>query len=84
LEIFGDPLKRLWNNCIFTFCSVPEFHRQMFSVVVTSSEEMRAEWLKKVEELVEQYFPTEQSVKYANSPERRAGLRHLSLPVDMN
>jgi NAD(P)H dehydrogenase (quinone) len=43
--VFGDPLENLWKNCIFSFCGVQAFHRRMFSVVVTSTEEERKEWL---------------------------------------
>ena len=56
-EIFGDPLENLWKTCIFSFCGVPEFHRRMFSVVVTSTEEERRGWLGEVRELVNTLFP---------------------------
>jgi NAD(P)H dehydrogenase (quinone) len=56
-EIFGDPLERLWKDCIFTFCGVPEFRRRMFSVIVTSSEEQRKMWLGDVRKMVREIFP---------------------------
>jgi NAD(P)H dehydrogenase (quinone) len=56
-EVFGDSLENLWKNCILAFCGVPEFHRRMFSVVVTSTEEERREWLKEVEKTIERIFP---------------------------
>ena len=43
--VFGDPLEVLWRRCIFDLCGVPAFYRKMFSVVVTSTPEQRAEWL---------------------------------------
>ena len=56
-EVFGDPLQRLWQNCIFDLCGVSTFFREMFTVVVTSSHAERAGWLKKVEEIVNRFFP---------------------------
>lgn len=44
-EIFGDPLETTWKNCIFGLCGVQKFHRRMFNVVVTSSDEKRRKWL---------------------------------------
>ena len=57
MSIFGDPLEDLWKNCIFGLCGVKNFHRRMFSVVVTSTQEQRTTWLKEVEEVVDKYFP---------------------------
>lgn len=51
-EAFGDPLETLWKNCIFGLCGVNNFRRRMFGVVVTSSLEERAEWLKEVEKTI--------------------------------
>jgi len=56
-EVFEDPLQLLWKNCIFDLCGVPVFHREMFTVVVTSTYEERQAWLAKVEQIVNQYFP---------------------------
>jgi len=56
-EVFGDPLERLWNDCIFSFCGVPVVHRRMFAVVVTSTAEERAGWLAEAAALTRQYFP---------------------------
>ena len=56
-EVFGDPLQRLWQNCIFDLCGVSTFFREMFTVVVTSSHAERAGWLKKVEEIINRFFP---------------------------
>jgi NAD(P)H dehydrogenase (quinone) len=56
-EVFGDPLQLIWKNCIFELCGVPDFHREMFRVVITSTEEMRKEWLKRVEEIISGIFP---------------------------
>ena len=58
-EVFGDPLENLWNNCIFAFCGVPEFHRRMFAVVVTSIDEKRREWLREAGDMTERLFSKE-------------------------
>ncbi len=59
-RVFGDPLETLWKNCIFSLCGVETFYREMFGVVVTSSPEQRAEWLKRVREAVAHYFPRQE------------------------
>ena len=56
-EVFGDPLQLLWKNCIFDLCGVKDFHREMFTVVVTSTLEERRGWLKQVQTVVNNYFP---------------------------
>jgi NAD(P)H dehydrogenase (quinone) len=58
-EVFGDSLENLWKNCIFAFCGIREFHRRMFSVVVTSTREERVAWLNEVRELTQRIFPGE-------------------------
>lgn len=56
-EVFGDPLERIWKDCIVTFCGVPVFYRRMFGVVVTSTEEQRKAWLVEVRNLTLNTFP---------------------------
>lgn len=56
-EVFGDPLERLWKDCIFSFCGVPVFRRQMFGVIVTSTEEQRKAWLDEVRGITRGMFP---------------------------
>ncbi|MDD1654788.1 MAG: NAD(P)H-dependent oxidoreductase [Methanomicrobiales archaeon] len=56
-EVFGDPLERIWKDCIASFCGVPLFYRRMFGVIVTSTEEQRKEWLSEVRERVRLTFP---------------------------
>jgi NAD(P)H dehydrogenase (quinone) len=56
-SVFGDPLETLWKNCVFGLCGVKTFYRETFSVVVTSTMEQRQEWLAKVREVVQRYFP---------------------------
>jgi putative NADPH-quinone reductase len=57
LDVFGDPLERLWKDCICTFCGIPVCHRRMFGVIVTSTEEQRKMWLAEAEELTRRTFP---------------------------
>jgi NAD(P)H dehydrogenase (quinone) len=57
LQIFGDPLERLWKDCIFEFCGVRNFYRKMFGVMVTSKLEERQDWLNEVRETVNVHFP---------------------------
>lgn len=57
IKVFGDPLETIWRNCIFGLCGVANFHRRMFSVVVTSTEEQRKEWLDAVRRDVADIFP---------------------------
>jgi NAD(P)H dehydrogenase (quinone) len=56
-NVFGDPLELLWKNCIFDLCGVTTFYREMFCVVVTSTDEQRRQWLQQVQNVVGRYFP---------------------------
>jgi len=56
-EVFNDPLELLWRNCIFDLCGIEEFHRRTFTVVVTSTEKERKEWLEEVRRTVGENFP---------------------------
>ena len=56
IKAFGDPLDRLWKDCIFSLCGVPVIHRRMFSVVVTSTEDERRRWLEEVRDMVRGNF----------------------------
>jgi putative NADPH-quinone reductase len=56
-DVFGDPLENIWKNCIFGLCGVTNFHRRMFNVVVTSTEDQRRNWLIDVEKDINTFFP---------------------------
>jgi len=56
LEVFGDPLERLWKNCIFELCGVKIFYRRMYQVIVTSTIEQRGKWLDETNEIVNRFF----------------------------
>jgi NAD(P)H dehydrogenase (quinone) len=57
-SVFGDPLKTLWQNCIFELCGVPQFYGRNFAVVVTSTAAQRQAWLEEVREMVGIFCPT--------------------------
>ena len=57
-EVFGDPLERIWKDCIFDFCGVTIFDRRMYRVVADSSAEQRENWLEEVKSMINNYFPT--------------------------
>lgn len=56
-DVFGDPLEAIWRHCIFGLCGVAAFHRQTFSVVVTSTERQREQWLDDVRATINKFFP---------------------------
>ena len=56
-EVFGDPLDNLWKKCILDFCGVKNVVRETFSVVITSTPQQRAAWLRRVEQIVTATFP---------------------------
>ncbi len=55
-NVFGDPLEAIWRNCIFGLCGVNLFHRRTFSVVITSTEDQRRQWLNEVRAMVDSVF----------------------------
>jgi len=55
-NVFGDPLETIWRNCIFGLCGVSNFYRRMFSVVVTSTEDQRKQWLDETREIIDRFF----------------------------
>ncbi|MCC6579118.1 MAG: NAD(P)H-dependent oxidoreductase [Phycisphaeraceae bacterium] len=50
--VFGDPLQRIWRDCVFGLCGVGAFHRLTFETIITSSPEQRRQWLDDVEKLI--------------------------------
>jgi putative NADPH-quinone reductase len=55
--VFGDPLERIWKDCIFDLCGVKNFYRKMFRIVVTSTEQQRRQWLAETKQIINDYFP---------------------------
>ncbi len=58
-SVFGDPLELMWKRCVFGLCGVDDVRRVNFSVVVTSSQEQREQWLAEARGLVRGTFPPE-------------------------
>ena len=56
-RIFGDPLDRIWKDCIFDLCGVKDVYRHIFRIIVTSTLEQRQAWLAEVTEVVKEAFP---------------------------
>lgn len=56
-EVFGDPLERIWKDCVFAFCGVHTFERLTFGVVADSDEATRQHWLQQAAEMVNKHFP---------------------------
>ena len=56
-KVFGDPLDRIWKDCIFDLCGVKKTRRRMFRIIVTSTPEQRQQWLREAREMVEEAFP---------------------------
>ncbi len=56
LAAFGDPLDAIWRRCIFDLCGVTDFHRRMFSVVVTSTQKERLGWIEEAKRLCQTVF----------------------------
>lgn len=57
IKAFGDPLERIWKDCIFDFCGITNFDRIMFRVVADSSKEERIKWLNEAVKMTNKYFP---------------------------
>lgn len=57
MTVFGDPLERIWKDCIFGLCGVNNFYRRTFNIIVLSNQEQREQWLEEVKNTVNKYFP---------------------------
>lgn len=53
---FGDPLERIWKDCIFGLCGVERVHRRIFAVVAVSSLEQRQRWIAEAGETAQRIF----------------------------
>ncbi|MBU1003114.1 MAG: NAD(P)H-dependent oxidoreductase [Proteobacteria bacterium] len=60
-NVFGDPLERIWKDCIFELCGVRDVHRRMFNIVCISSLPEREAWLAETRDTVRRLFPADQS-----------------------
>ncbi len=59
--VFGDPLHRIWKDCIFGLCGVSEFYRLIFRVVITSTPAERMRWLDDAATLTHEVFKPNES-----------------------
>lgn len=55
--VFGDPLERIWKDCIFDLCGIKKVERKMFRIVITSTETRREQWLRQVVTMTQSMFP---------------------------
>lgn len=60
-RVFGDPLERIWRECVFGLCGVTNVHRMNLRIVVTSTSLQRREWIKEIRERVQTFFPRERA-----------------------
>ncbi|OIQ48902.1 FMN-dependent NADH-azoreductase [Pseudodesulfovibrio hydrargyri] len=56
--VFGDPLERIWKDCVFGLCGVPDVTRKMFRIVCTSTPDERRGWLDEAARIVAATFPS--------------------------
>ncbi|MGE4193250.1 MAG: NAD(P)H-dependent oxidoreductase [Pseudodesulfovibrio sp.] len=57
--VFGDPLERIWKDCVFGLCGVPDVTRRMFRIICTSTPDERKAWLDETARIVSDTFPAE-------------------------
>lgn len=58
MKVFGDPLERIWRDCIFGLCGNANFIRKIFRVIITSTADQRQIWLDETRDMVDQFFPS--------------------------
>jgi NAD(P)H dehydrogenase (quinone) len=51
-RMFGDPLENLWTRCILEFCGAKAVQRKNYEVIITSTPEQRAGWLKETGQII--------------------------------
>jgi NAD(P)H dehydrogenase (quinone) len=44
-KVFGDPLARIWRDCLLGYCGVARTDRRVFRVVASSTADERAAWI---------------------------------------
>jgi putative NADPH-quinone reductase len=49
---FGDPLERIWKDCLLRYCGVQRTIRRVFRVLATSSVGHREGWLREVRQTI--------------------------------
>lgn len=56
-SVFGDPLESIWKKCVFGLCGITNVHREIFRVIVTSSDAQRQAWLEQARAIIAKQFP---------------------------
>jgi NAD(P)H dehydrogenase (quinone) len=41
-QVFGDPLERIWRDCLLAYCGIVRIERRVFRIVATSDATARA------------------------------------------
>ncbi|MDI6644742.1 MAG: hypothetical protein QME14_06740 [Methanobacteriaceae archaeon] len=54
---FVDPLERIWRDWVFDFYGIKNFHRRMFRIMASSTDNQRKKWLDEVQKMFNKYFP---------------------------
>ncbi len=54
--VFGDPLERIWRDCVFGFCGVSRVERRVVGPVITASPETTARWRDETAEWARSVF----------------------------
>jgi NAD(P)H dehydrogenase (quinone) len=67
-RLYGDPLESHWIRVVFGMCGVPRVQRRSFSPVITSTPELRRQWLKEAAELAAELVVSAQA-----TPEQSEG-----------
>jgi putative NADPH-quinone reductase len=49
--VFGDPLERIWRDCLLGYTGFDVIHREVFRTVATSTYDERREWLGRASHL---------------------------------
>jgi len=57
IDLYGDPLQNIWENCVFRVCGVNSFLRKNFAIIAASTPEQRQQWLVEVAKMVQGIFP---------------------------
>ncbi|MFY8106074.1 MAG: NAD(P)H-dependent oxidoreductase [Elstera sp.] len=47
--VFGDPLERMWRDCLLSYCGVRQIDRWVLRIIATSTPGQRALWLDEAE-----------------------------------
>jgi putative NADPH-quinone reductase len=51
VKLFGDPLARIWRDCLLGYCGVARTDRRVFRVVASSTADERAAWIAEARRL---------------------------------